>query len=110
MGLASSIDDRDVQVVQGTGAGGATVTLYFDAESGLLVRQVRYVESPVGRLPTQVDYSDYRDVSGVKMPFRWRVTWLDGRDTIELTEVRVNGAVAASAFGRPTQPTAAPRP
>ena len=52
-------------------------TLYFDAESGLLVRQLRYADSPVGRMPTQIDYSDYREVSGVKIPFRWTVTWLD---------------------------------
>jgi outer membrane lipoprotein-sorting protein len=109
VGLASSIGDRDVQVVQGTGAGGATVTLYFDAESGLLVRQVRYVESPVGRLPTQIDYADYRDVSGVKVPFRWTMTWLDGRDTIELTDVRANAPVDPSAFLRPGAPTPGPR-
>ena len=110
VGLASSIGDREVQVVQGTGAGGATVTLYFDAESGLLVRQVRYVESPVGRLPTQIDYADYREVSGVKVPFRWTMTWLDGRDTIELTDVRANAPVAPAAFVRPAAPAPAPRP
>ena len=51
----------------------ATATLCFDAEVGLLVRLVRFSESPVGRIVTQVDYSDYRDVAGVKMPFRWTV-------------------------------------
>jgi len=103
-GLATAIDDREVQVVQGTGSGGALVTLYFDAETGLLVRQVRYVASPVGRLPTQVDYADYRDVAGVKMPFRWTVTWLDGRTTIELKDVRPNAAIDPARFGRPDPP------
>jgi hypothetical protein len=51
VGAASVIGDREVQVVQGTGSGGALVTLSFDADSGLLLRQVRYVASPVGRLP-----------------------------------------------------------
>ena len=109
VGLATSIGDREVQVVQGTGSGGAVVTLFFDAESGLLVRQIRYVESPVGRIPTQVDYADYREVSGVKVPFRWTVTWLDGRDTIELSEVRANAPIEAARFGRPAPP-AAPKP
>ena len=103
-GAATAIDDREVQVVQGTGSGGALVTLYFDAESGLLVRQVRYVASPVGRLPTQVDYADYREVAGVKLPFRWTVTWLDGRDTVELKDVRPNVAIDAGRFGRPPAP------
>ena len=88
-------------VVQGNTVNGATATLCFDAESGLLVRLIRFSESPVGRIVTQVDYSDYRDVSGVKMPFRWTVAWLDGRSTFELTEVRTNVPVDASRFARP---------
>ena len=109
VGLANVIDDREVQVVQGTGTGGATVTLYFDAETGLLTRQVRYVNSPVGRIPTQVDYADYREVAGVKMPFKWTMTWLDGRDTVELTEVRPNVAMDAARFSRPAPPAARTR-
>src|SRR5688572_2020708 len=105
-GLPTVIDDREVQVVQGTGAGGVTGTLYFDAETGLLVRQVRYVTSPVGNLPTQVDYSDYREVAGVKMPFRWTLTWINGRDNIELTEVRPNVPIDAGRFARPAPPVA----
>jgi len=104
VGAASVIGDREVQVVQGTGSGGALVTLWFDAESGLLLRQVRYVPSPVGRLPTQVDYADYRDVAGVKVPFQWTVTWLDGKDTVELKDVRPNVAIDAGRFGPPTAP------
>jgi hypothetical protein len=104
VGLPASIDDRDVQVVQGTGRGGVIATLYFDAESGLLVRQLRYVGSPVGPVPTQVDYADYREVSGVKMPFRWTMTWLDGRDSVELTEVRPNVPIDAARFAKPATP------
>jgi hypothetical protein len=101
VGFPTTIDDREVEVVQGTGAGGVLATLYFDRESGLLVRQVRFVGSRVGRLPTQIDYSDYREVAGVKMPFRWTVTWLDGRDTFELSEVQPNVPIDAAKFGRP---------
>jgi photosynthetic reaction center cytochrome c subunit len=102
-GPPSDIDDHDVQVVQGTSAGGAIATLYFDAETGLLARQVRYTNSPVGRIPTQIDYSDYRDVAGVKMPFKWTVTWLDGRENFELTEVQPNVPVDAAKFARPVR-------
>ena len=103
-----AIDDREVHVVQGTGTGGVTATVYFDVETGLLRRHIRYVESPVGRIPTQVDYSDYRDVAGVKMPFRWTVTWLDGRDSIELKEIRPNVAIDGGRFARPAAPRTAP--
>jgi photosynthetic reaction center cytochrome c subunit len=105
VGLPATIDDREVRVVQGTGAGGSLVTLYFDPSSGLLVRSVHYADSPVGRLPTQTDYSDYREVAGVKMPFRWTVTWLDGRSTIQLTDVQPNVPVDAAKFARPLVPT-----
>ena len=98
----ATIDDRDVQVVQGTNAGQPPVKLYFDPESGLLVRLVRYSESPIGRVPTQIDYSDYREVSGVKMPFRWTVTWTDNKSFTELSEVQPNVTIDAAKFARPT--------
>jgi photosynthetic reaction center cytochrome c subunit len=107
VGRMSVIEDRDVQVVQGTGENNTLVTLFFDTESGLLVRSVRYADSPVGKLVTQVDYSDYRDVAGVKMPFKWTSTWLDGRDTVELKDVRPNVSVEAARFAKPTPPVAA---
>jgi outer membrane lipoprotein-sorting protein len=106
VGSATTLNDREVQVVQGTSTGGALATLYFDAESGLLVRQLRYADSPVGRIPTLIDYADYRDVAGVKMPFRWTVAWLDGRDSFELEDVRPNVAIDAAKFAKPAAPVA----
>jgi hypothetical protein len=98
----ATIDDREVDVVQGNGPGRLFATLYFDKETGLLRRMVRYGSSPIGRLPTQVDYADYRDVNGVKMPFRFTFAWLDGRDAFQLNDIRVNVPVDAAKFGRPT--------
>ena len=102
-GFPGVIEDRDVQIVQGTGDGRYPVNLYFDSQSGLLVRTVRYTDSPVGLSPTQVDYADYRDVSGVKMPFRWTVTWLDGRSSVELSEILPNAPIDAAKFARPAR-------
>jgi len=104
VGPSDTIADRDVQVVQGTTPGGVVATLYFDKETGLLVRQVRYAESPVGRIPTQIDYADYREVAGVKMPFRLTVVWLDGQDTIQLTAVQPNVAIDPAMFRKPAAP------
>ena len=102
--MPATINDRDVQVVQGTSARGAVASLFFDKESGLLVRQLRYADSPVGRIPTQIDYADYREVAGVRMPFRWTVAWLDGQDAVELTEVRPNVPIEAGKFAKPSAP------
>ena len=99
----ATIDDRDVQVVQGTNAGQLPVKLYFDPNSGLLVRVVRFSDTAIGQVPTQIDYSDYRDVAGVKIPFRWTVTWTDNQTFIQLTEVRPNVPIDAARFARPAR-------
>ncbi|PYR31842.1 MAG: hypothetical protein DMF92_04080 [Acidobacteria bacterium] len=103
--FASTINDREVEVLQGNGPRGLLVTLYFDKQSGLLVRMVRHTTSPVGRAPTQVDFADYRDVAGVKLPYKFIFAWLDGQDTFELTEVQPNAAIDAAKFAKPPMPT-----
>jgi len=95
------IDDNEVDVVQGTSVAKTPVKLYFDKKSGLLVRLVRYTNTAIGTNPTQIDYSDYRDVAGVKMPFHYTVTWTDGRSTTELSSVQPNLPIDASKFAKP---------
>ena len=98
----AAIADREVQIVQGTAASGwSRVKLFFETESGLLVRVVRYTDTAVGIVPTQTDYSDYREVDGVQMPFRWIVTWTDGQSTTELSEVQPNLPIDAAKFAKP---------
>src|SRR5579872_1918928 len=77
--------------------------LYFDAKSGLLVRLVRFAETPLGELPTQIDYADYRAGDGVKIPYRWTLARPGGRFTIQVTEVKENVAVQDSKFEKPAQ-------
>jgi len=90
-----------VDVVQGTGPRGLLVTLYFDKQSGLLLRELRYSNSPIGRVPTQIDFADYRDVGGIRLPFRITYAWLNGRDSIVLNEIKTNVAVDEAKFGKP---------
>jgi hypothetical protein len=97
-----SIGDRDFVVVQGSGPRGFLATLYFDPKTGLLSRLVRYGPSPIGRMPTQIDYADYRDVGGITFPFEIKFLWLDGRYTAKLTKVETNVAIDAATFGKPT--------
>ena len=96
----TAIDDREVLVAQGTNPGALPVNLYFD-DSGLLVRSLRWTETAVGIIPTQVDYADYREVSGVQIPFRTTVTWTNGESTTQLSEVRPNVPIDAARFARP---------
>jgi len=90
-----------VDVVQGTGPRGLLVTLYFDKQSALLLRELRYSNSPIGRVPTQIDFADYRDVGGIRLPFRITYAWLNGRDSIVLNEIKTNVAVDEAKFGKP---------
>jgi hypothetical protein len=105
----TSIDDHLVQVVQGTAPGGTRVKLFFDAKSGLLLRVARFAETPLGFNPSQMDYSDYRDLNGVKVPFHWTLTWTDGRSEFEMTEIRANVPIDAAKFGETVLPKTAPR-
>lgn len=101
----AGIDDRELIVMQGTTtAGGLKVRLYFDQESGLLARMVRYTNLPYGFITTEIDYADYRDVGGMKIPFRITKTWVDGRSVIEVNSVQVNVPVDASKFSKPAAP------
>ena len=102
----TAIGQRDDH--QGTSAGGSRTKLFFDKQSGLLLRAVRYTVTIVGIVPTQTDYSDYREVAGVKMPFQWTVTWTDGRSTTELSAVQPNVRMDAAKFAKPA--SASPEP
>lgn len=94
------IDDREVQVVQAM-AGASRVKLFFDKQTGLLTRVVRYSKTIVGPVPTQIDYSDYREVGGVKLPFQWRLTWTDGQSMFSLDDLQPNVAIDPAKFAKP---------
>lgn len=101
VGPPAVIDDRDMTLVQGTMNGQFPVNLYFDDETALLSRTVTYADSPVGLAPIQVDYGDYRELGGAKLPFKLVVTWLDGRSIIQLTDAQVNVPIDPARFARP---------
>jgi len=95
------VGDHDAYLVIGQRDGKTPLRLYFDEQSGLLVRLVRYGETPLGQMPTQIDYADYRDAGGVKLPFRWTLARPGGRFTIQVNEVKENVPVDDAKFARP---------
>jgi photosynthetic reaction center cytochrome c subunit len=98
--LPMTVNGKMANVLQGTGKD-MTATLYFDVQTGLLTRVVRYAASAMGRVPTQIDFDDYREVAGVKMPFKWSFAWTSGRDVYELSELQANVPVDAAKFAKP---------
>ncbi len=104
----TSVGAKDVDVIEGSAPGRTRVKLFFDQQSGLLVRQLRYVSTIVGTNPYQVDYSDYRDVNGIKLPHQWVVTWTNGQSTWRVTDVQADAAIPAGRFAKPAPAVLAP--
>jgi len=103
---ADKIGVHDVYQLIGANPGKPPMRLFFDKESGLLVRSVRYAETPLGRNPTQVDYADYRAQDGVKVPFQWTIARPLGRFTIQISELQQNVPVDDKKFEKPVAPPA----
>lgn len=98
------IDAHDTWLVVGRSEGQPPLRLYFDKDSGLLVRLIRYAETPLGRNPTQIDYADYRDADGVKIPYQWTLSRPSNRFTIQVTGVEQNVPIEDAKFNPPPMP------
>jgi len=99
-----NIDGKPTILVTGRPYEGVTEQLQFDRESGLLLRRSITTTTPLGPLPEQIDYSDYRDVNGVKVPFQVRyVTW-NAVTTQKLTDVKFDAPVTDADFAKPAAP------
>ena len=103
---AEKIGDQSARLVVGIREGKPPVRLYFAEDTGLLVRMVRYVETPLGRNPTQVDYADYREVNGAKQPFQWTIARPNGAFTVKLDKVEANAPVDEKRFAMPAPASA----
>lgn len=98
------IDGHDTYLVIGQKESQPPLRLYFDQQSGLLLRLVRYAETPLGNNPTQIDYADYRDANGVKVPFRWTLARPGNRFTIQINQIQQNVPVDDTKFVPPPPP------
>ena len=100
------IGDRDVYAINGTTPDKKRERLFFDAETGLLLRRIIYTDTVVGIIPEQVDFEDYRDVDGVKFAFTIRVSSVEPGlvATRKFTEIKLNVPVDDSKFAMPAAP------
>jgi photosynthetic reaction center cytochrome c subunit len=100
-GRPAEVGGSMCETINASKPGQAPVTFYFDQKTGLLDRMVRYADTPMGRMPTQIDYADYREVDGVKTPWRWTLARTNGRFTIQLKDVKNNVAIEDAKFAKP---------
>jgi photosynthetic reaction center cytochrome c subunit len=96
------IGGKEMYVVSGKPEGMRDVRLYFDEQTGFLTRVLRYTEVPLGFTPVEIDYADYREVDGVKIPFRWAVALPSGRSMVQIDTVQQNVAMDETKFRRPS--------
>lgn len=101
-----SIDSHATWLVVGQREGKPDVQLYFDKQSGLLIRLVRYTDSPLGLNPLQIDFADYRDSGGGKTPFRWTQAHPGNRFTVQIESSEQNVPIDDAKFSPPQPPPA----
>ena len=80
-----------------------TDMLYFDVDSGLLMRRTNLRRTALGPLPNTSDISDYRDVNGVKMPFKITQSNPDSIQNIQVSEIKANVSVDDAKFAMPKE-------
>lgn len=95
------VGDRDAYVLTGTPEGLEPETFYFDAETGLLLRNDQTLISPQGNMVGKAFYEDYREVDGVKIPHKIRLVTPQLEIITTITEVKNNVAVEDSKFAKP---------
>ena len=106
------IDDRDVYVVSAVRSDNKPERLYFDVQSGLLIRRIGYTRTLIGTIPQQTDFDDYREVEGIRLPFTIKIAFTDpGSLPIfrKFTEIKLNVPLDESKFDKPLPGTAPTR-
>jgi photosynthetic reaction center cytochrome c subunit len=97
------VDDRDAYVLRMENSSTESIQFFFDVESGLLLRRVTVTNTMLGPLNVQWDFSDYRDVNGLKLPFVIRTSNVAPYDTTirRFTEIKIDPALDDRIFDAP---------
>lgn len=103
-GRPENIEGHDAYQLVSENSGQPRIRLYFDQQTGLLLRMTRYSDSPLGLNPVRLDYSDYRPVNGVQVPYRWTVARPSGQFTVQVTEIKPNVEIDDAKFAKPPGP------
>ena len=74
------------------------------------MRVVRYSDSPLGLDPTEIDYADYREVDGVKIPFSWTIKRSWSKAIMRIEEIKQNVAIDDAEFEKPSEKNVAVPP
>src|SRR6185295_6038682 len=98
------VDDGEAYVVEAQSADRRTEKLFFDVQSGLLVRRTVLTQTRLGPDPEQTDFKDYTELNGIKLPFTVIVSYLDDGHlgtTRKYIEVKQNVPIDDAKFDPP---------
>lgn len=102
--LRTKVGDREAYLVAAPYDGpNGRQRLYFDAETGLLIQRITLTPTPIGLIPQETDFEDYRSVGGMNLPFVVRIKSIDPREdsTRRYSEIKVNANFSEKDFAQP---------
>lgn len=100
----SVVESRHHRRMAGESISGNKVVLFFDTDTGLLLRQIGYTSTMIAVIPAQMDLGDYREVDGIKFPFSWQISSIDFQVPVSVkkfTDIKINVPVDESKFNMP---------
>jgi zinc protease len=95
------VGEKDAFVVEATPAEGKIEKLYFDATTGLLIRQDAERESPQGASSVEMYFEDYKEIDGIKVPFTMRRVMPAFAMTVKIDEIKHNVEIDNAKFTKP---------
>ena len=104
-GGVQRVGEREAYVVEQM-TDSKTERYYFDTQTGLLLRKITINQTVLVPFPEQIDFEDYREVDGVKVPFTIRYSAIDTFDswTRTFTEIKRNAVLEDTLFAIPAAP------
>jgi len=105
LGNREKVDTRDAYMIQLTPKVGPGVKAFFDAENFMLVKTILTINVPQlgGPIDQVVEFSDFRDVDGIKIPYLTKSSNPVQTIVATVTDVKHNTAIDDSTFGKPAQ-------
>jgi hypothetical protein len=97
------IGDREAFVIGATSRDDSREKLYFDSETGLLIRRYVTFKTALGSIPEVTDFADYKEVDGLKLPFIISWSRPPFTSTQKLVEIKLNVPIDDAKFDMPAK-------
>ena len=96
-----TVNGRPVVVIDAIPEQGAPVKIFFDTETGFILKQSGVRETPEGQIAFESYYDDYRPIDGIKQPYTLRQVTAKFTSVIRITEMKQNVPVDDAVFRKP---------